>query len=234
MFPDFASEVFVPAPTTEEELLTRAHALAGRTLGELAGLIGAEIPQDLSRQKGWTGVALERALGATAGSRPVPDFEELGIELKSIPVDASGRPMESTYVSLVPLTSLHLVTWESSPLRHKLSQVLWVPVEGIREKQLSTRRVGRAFIWRPSPDEARAIRTDWEELTDMIRVGDVESITGHLGAALQIRGKALDASQRVMGIGDEGHLSPTKPRGFYLRRSFTTKLIARHLLTPRG
>ena len=234
MLSGLPSEPIVPAPESVDELLDRTRLIAGRTLREIAERIDVSIPPDLSRQKGWVGLALELVLGTTAGTRPVPDFEELGIELKSIPVDRTGRPTESTYISIVPLTDLHHLTWETSPLRKKIEHVLWVPVEAAKDKPLPERRIGKAFLWRPSEDEERALRTDWEELTDMIRIGDVESITGHLGAALQVRGKALDASQRVLGIGDDGRLSPTLPRGFYFRRSFTTEIVKRHLLAPRS
>ena len=74
------------APETESELFARALDLAGSTLGQLGEKLGIAVPQELLRAKGWFGQALELFLGATARSRAAPDFEALGIELKTLPV----------------------------------------------------------------------------------------------------------------------------------------------------
>jgi len=42
-------------PATEEELLARARAYAGLTVGQLARSLGAKVPEDLRRAKGWVG-----------------------------------------------------------------------------------------------------------------------------------------------------------------------------------
>ena len=59
----------------EGALLARARGLGGRTLGGDRGRdIGRPLPPDPRRHKGATGGLIERALGADAGSRPIPDF----------------------------------------------------------------------------------------------------------------------------------------------------------------
>ena len=70
-------------PASIKELLQRVDAIAGLTLGQLAEQYQFKTPDDLLREKGWTGQLIEYVLGATAGSKPTPDFEELGIELKT-------------------------------------------------------------------------------------------------------------------------------------------------------
>ena len=85
------------SPKSEAELLARAQNLAGMTLGEIAQSINVIVPKDLKREKGWQGLLLEQVLGASAGSRPEPDFPHLGIELKSLPINAQGKPLETTF-----------------------------------------------------------------------------------------------------------------------------------------
>ena len=82
-------------PQSQEQLLAQAQQLAGYSLGELAQLAGIPIPRDLKRDKGWIGILLEIWLGASAGSKPEQDFAALGVELKTIPIDSSGRPLET-------------------------------------------------------------------------------------------------------------------------------------------
>jgi DNA mismatch repair protein MutH len=104
--------------------------------------------------------------------------------------------------------------------------VLFVPVEGDRTIPLSSRRIGTPLLWSPSSEEEAALRFDWEELAGLIGRGDVESITGHLGRNLQVRPKAANARSRRRGLDADGSSFAALPRGFYLRSSFTAKLLS--------
>ncbi|WP_025120840.1 MULTISPECIES: DNA mismatch repair endonuclease MutH [unclassified Serratia (in: enterobacteria)] len=215
-------------PENEQQLLARAQALAGFNLGELAARAQVSIPKDLKRDKGWVGMLLELYLGAMAGSKPEQDFPELGIELKTIPVDAAGNPLETTFVCVAPLTGNSGVTWESSHVRHKLSRVLWIPVEGERQIPLAQRRVGSPLLWQPNQEETETLRRDWEELMDLIVLGQVERITARHGEVLQLRPKAANNKALTEAIGEQGQPILTLPRGFYLKKNFTRALLARH------
>ncbi|NVP00808.1 DNA mismatch repair endonuclease MutH, partial [Photobacterium damselae subsp. damselae] len=160
-----------PTPLSENELLQRAQELAGLTLGELAYQAGIVVPPDLRRDKGWVGQLLEWHLGASAGSKPVPDFAELGIELKTIPIGYNGKPLETTFVCVAPLIGVQGLSWQQSHIRHKLARVLWIPVEGERDLPLADRHVGSPLIWSPSAQEEAQLQQDWEELMDMIVLG---------------------------------------------------------------
>ena len=173
---------------------------------------------------------LEVYLGAIAGSKPEQDFADIGIELKTIPVDSRGKPLETTFVCVAPLTGNSGVTWESSHVRHKLALVLWIPVEGERQIPLSDRHIGAPLLWQPSPEEDEQLRQDWEELMDLIVLGKVESITARHGEFLQIRPKAANSKALTEAIGEFGQPILTLPRGFYLKKRFTSALLARHFL----
>ncbi|WP_315708175.1 DNA mismatch repair endonuclease MutH [Brenneria uluponensis] len=217
-------------PENEQELLQRARALAGYNLAELANMAQLPIPANLKHDKGWTGVLLERFLGASAGSKPEPDFPQIGIELKTIPVDETGRPLETTFVCVAPLTGNSGVTWENSHVRYKLARVLWIPVEGARHIPLAERRIGAPLLWSPSAEEEEKLKQDWEELMDLIVLGKVESITARHGEVLQLRPKAANSRALTEAIGEYGQPIMTLPRGFYLKKAFTAPLLARHFL----
>jgi DNA mismatch repair protein MutH len=218
-----------PAPPgSEAELARRAASLSGLSLGELAGARGVPVPPDLRRAKGWVGQLIERALGATARSRAAPDFEALGIELKTLPVARDGTPCESTFVCTIDLVRIGEVDWERSLVRQKLARVLWVPVEGSREIAVGARRIGAPLLWSPSPEDEAALRFDWEELAGLIGRGDVERISGHLGRYLQVRPKARDSRARRRGVDTEGAAFAALPRGFYLRAAFTGRIVRQH------
>lgn len=214
-------------PSTEDRLIGRAHALAGHTLGEVAVAMGEDVPPDLRRNKGWVGRLIELALGADAGNRAGPDFVELGIELKTLPVDASGKPLESTYVTTVPLDDVEEIEFDHSTLWSKLEHVLWVPVHA--EGPLAERMIGRAVLWRPDDEELELLREDWESHIETIRQGFVENITARDGEVLQIRPKAADASAMTWSVDPHGDSILTGPRGFYLRTVFTEYLLKSRL-----
>lgn len=218
------------SPKTQAELLAQAQRLAGYSLGELAAMAGIVAPKDLKRDKGWIGVLLEIWLGASAGSKPEQDFAVLGVELKTIPIDSQGRPLETTFVCVAPLTGNSGVTWENSHVRHKLKRVLWIPVEGERSIPLAERRVGAPLLWTPSAEEERQLQMDWEELMDLIVLGQVERITARHGEVLQLRPKAANSKALTEAIGAEGEPIMTLPRGFYLKKNFTAALLARHFM----
>lgn len=155
-------------PHSEQELFQRSLHLAGQSLAELATQAGVSLPDNLKREKGWVGQLLEWHLGATAGSKPEQDFPDLGIELKTLPIDETGRPLETTFVCVAPLLGIAGQRWEESSVRNKLSRVLWIPVEASRALPLGARRVASPFLWSPSPEEEALLRQDWEELMEQI------------------------------------------------------------------
>jgi len=225
----FLSPLLLP-PENEKQLFESAKALAGFSLGELATHAQLPIPRDLKRDKGWVGILLEWFLSAMSGSKPEQDFPELSIELKTIPIDADGKPLETTFVCVAPLTGNSGVTWASSYVRHKLARVLWIPVEGERQIPLTHRRIGSPMLWSPNAIEEEILRRDWEELMDLIVLGHVERITARHGAVLQLRPKAANGKALTEAIGKQGQSILTLPRGFYLKKNFTSTLLARYFL----
>ncbi|MFC0308231.1 DNA mismatch repair endonuclease MutH [Gallibacterium trehalosifermentans] len=213
------------SPITEQQLLMQAYQLAGRTLADIAQQLHISVPENLRRDKGWVGNLIEIALGAKAGSKAEQDFSELGIELKTIPINQQGEPLETTFVCLAPLTDNHGVMWESSHVRYKLSKVLWIPVEGERSIPLAERRVGQPILWQPSVEEDAQLKQDWEELMEFIVLGKVKKINATLGEVLQLRPKGANSKALTKGIGAKGEKIDTLPLGFYLRKTFTGNIL---------
>ena len=215
-------------PASEAELLERARAVAGSTLAELAAALRLPLPDDPRRAKGWAGQLVETVLGAPSAGAPGPDFPGLGIELKTIPVTAAGRPRESTWVCTAPMADVTGLRWETSTVRAKLARVLWVPTVDGADGDFRSRRIGAPLVWSPSPDEEAVIRADWEEFMEEIALGRLRAISARQGTALQIRPKAADSREREWTTDEEGARVLANPRGFYLRTSFTARLLARH------
>lgn len=214
-------------PASDQELLERARDLAGLTLGEVAATVAMAPPADPIRAKGWGGQVIERALGATAGARAAPDFEALGVELKSLPVDPAGNPLETTYVCTVDLRG-PAGDWTGSWVRRKLARVLWLPLVAPRDAHPRDRRLGGPLLWTLEPDLEAVLQADWEEQMERIALGRVDQVSAHQGTYLQVRPKAADGASLTRGVAADGSPMATLPRGFYLRTTFTREVLARH------
>lgn len=213
----------MPPPETVKELQVRAAALAGRTVGEVARRLGITLPAEPKRAKGFVGQLAERALGADPRAGDKPDFPHLKVELKTIPVRPDGTPAESTFVCSVTMSTTDAERWETSRLRLRLQQVLWLPVESPATAPLAQRRYGHCYLWIPSAEQQALLRADWEDL--MGALGSGRTVDAHEGRVLQLRPKAADANARSLAP-SEGGAGLMSPMGFYLRPQFTGALLA--------
>jgi DNA mismatch repair protein MutH len=212
-------------PATLAELRDRALALEGLALGDIAAELGVGLGGSAVRTKGLVGMLLERALGASGGSAAVHDFPSLGIELKTIPLDPRGWPRESTFVCSFAVSEGSWATWETSWVRAKLSQVLWLPIVTPARVGVAERRVGRPLLWRPTPEQEQVLRGDFDDIVGLCGIGAIDEVTAHHGRWLQLRPKAANGRARTIAFGPEGEWLETVPRGFYLRPRFTGVLL---------
>ncbi|MCO7225156.1 DNA mismatch repair endonuclease MutH [Pleionea sp. CnH1-48] len=215
----------VTPPQSIDELMKRAESLAGFSLGQLAQRYQSSMPDNLLLEKGWVGQFIEFLLGAYSGSLPEPDFPNLGIELKTLPVDQHGRPWESTYVSVLPLHDTLNEQWDTSVVKKKLSCVLWFPIVTDKGTPPEQRIAGMPLLWRPDQEQWNILRQDWEEAMEKVTLGKLGELNARFGQALQIRPKAANSRVLTDAIGPEGSVVKTLPRGFYLRRNFTEEIL---------
>ena len=222
---DNKQQITILPPKTEQELIDRCQNLAGKTLGMIALELGISVPNDLNHHKGWVGNLLEQYLGADAGNKAEPDFVGLGIEMKTLPLNAQGQPKESTYVCTVSMQQTGELSWQDSWVRRKLAHVLWVPVEAETTIRIADRYVGSPWLWQPSQQQSVVLQADWEELMDRIVLGEQSEITAKEGEYLQIRPKAASSKVLVNGVSSLGASEKINPKGFYLRAVFTRQLL---------
>ena len=215
------------AERTLEDLLAHARALVGVELGELADGLGLPVPAGLVRTKGWSGQIIEHELGVASGGVRGPDFAALGVELKTVPVTPELVPLESTAVCQIDPVAIAAESWEQSYVRAKLARVLFVALEvppGARS--VGERRVAAVRLWSPDAGQERVLRADFELFVrGFFRRGRSEDITGHLGAALQVRPKGRNAADTRDGYDPSGNATRVGKTGFYLRPSFVAAIL---------
>jgi len=227
-----ANDLDPPDPATPETLaalLAHARALVGAELGEIADSLGLPVPHGQVRTKGWPGQILERELGVEAGGVRGPDFAALGIELKTVPVDADLTPRESTAVCQIDPIAIAADSWETSYVREKLRHVLFVALEvPPDDDSVGARRVAAVRLWSPDAGEERALRADFELFVrGYFRRGRTDEITGHLGEVMQVRPKGKNARDLRDGYDADGKPTRVGKCGFYLRPAFVAAILRR-------
>jgi DNA mismatch repair protein MutH len=212
-------------PATELELTDCASLLCGKTIASIADQLGLLVPSDQMHNKGWVGNLAELFLGATASTQSEPDFQKIAVELKTVPMSKPGLPKESTYVCTVNLTESINSSWKDSAVYRKLRRVLWLPVESDQSIPLRDRRFGNAILWSPDNHQEDTLKKDWEEIMELVTLGELDKLSASLGTYLQVRPKAANANSLGRSYDEDGRPTTTLPRGFYLRTSFTRTLF---------
>lgn len=186
--------------------------------------------KELHGHKGWAGECLEEILGVSDKHSCGPDFPELGVELKTLPLSSKFQVLESTFLSKISLPFQEGCFLQSRLFR-KIRRIFWVPLIGDKGTPLSERRIGQGFLWELAEPALSIFEQDWDELTALLRQGLFSQISAHLGAALHIRPKAAHSRDKVrLKIGE--HHTTLVPLGFYLRRSFTQQIICERFAIP--
>ena len=219
------------SPLNERELLDRARQLAGQTLAAIATHYQQPLVCNLNRSKGFVGDLIEYVLGASAGNISMPDFPHLGIELKTLPINQKGQPLESTYVCTTPRIT-EMGSWQQSRVRQKLLKVLWVPIEAEATIPLAHRRIGTPVLWQMPPPLETILQADWEELVTCLSLGQLQRLSAKMGTYLQVRPKAAHSRIAHARLNEEGTLIHTNPQGFYLRTSFTKMILEKSYCLP--
>ncbi len=217
----------ITPPQSLDELEQRANALATRSILSIANDLNVTIPSNLLHAKGWVGQLIENFLGASASNLALPDFPNLGVELKTIPVSTDGKPLESTYVCTAP-TRQTAIYWRDSWVYNKLRHVLWVPVISNPELSIQDRIISKPILWQMDPETEHALRIDWEELTEMLQLGYGKNLSAKFGTYLHLRPKAANSKVLIDYLDAQGHNTKIVPKGFYLRPSFTKQILLQH------
>lgn len=218
----------VDPPLNFQMLEENLSKILGKSIATLATLANMPLPISTTYGKGFTGELIEKHLGASADNLPIPDFPNLGLELKTIPVDASLKALESTFLCHAPLTNIRNLCFENSFLYSKIKRVLFVLVKASRDLAFEDRTVLGYFFYTPTDEDFAILKSDFNELYEMVKTGQVNSIDARIGQYIQMRPKGANGKALTTCIGPDGSLIYTRPRGFYMRRSFTQELINRN------
>lgn len=220
------------SPKTECELINRAFKLSGMRLIDFFNLstpfVDKFISNNVKKTNGFLGQLMEVYLGASAKNLPIPDFPNLNIELKILPLNKymfPKHPIKICYTSFYP--SVNNIVWDSSLVKLKLNKVLWIPFESDNSIHISKRRICHPFLFNLKKYE-KIIKQDYENIKELLILGKKEYISSDLGEYLNI--KPISSNKKLTNtIDHNGELVKTNFIGFYLNIKFLKRIMYEYL-----
>ena len=214
-----------PGEDFERAVLVRLRRYSGQSLQTIAAGLSVKLSNEA---KAGPALLIRRLLGMVNDKARIREFEQFGIEVKTVPISEDGQTVFES-MSFPRFDHMKVIdeTWEESELRDHLQRILFVPlVRRGRKEPRAKHRLGRAFFWSPSEDELDAIGIEWETFVGMIR----EKKSDRLPSAAQteyihVRPKGRDGSDTEPAPGFAGMMK----RCFWLNDSYVRRIIAENL-----
>lgn len=215
-------------PADEGSILQRASQLVGLTVRDIIDRSPNIKKLTVLSGKGAIGNIVEKFwFGIANNPLPEPDFAEVGIELKVIPLEASSTGLtvkERTKICAIDYHKLIDEKWDTSHAKKKLKKILFIYYK-YDSKDPSLSKVVHYDLWQlGGPDEV-IMRTDWEAVQDKVYKGFAHHISESMSrvlAACRSGQGGRDKNGRLRDqVGQPKSTAPAMRRAFALKQAFT-------------
>lgn len=185
--------------------------------------------------KGGLGILLEELyFGYKANSNQMPDFNKVGMELKSTPYeikrDGSLRAGERLSITMVPHDRPIETNFYNSDVWHKIKLLLLIYY--LREKSLSSRLdyiINYSYLFNPPANDLKIIIDDFNKIVSKVVSGKAHEIsegdTLYLGACT--KGATAEKSTQPQYYGEH---TPAKARNFCFKQSYMTYVLNNYIV----
>jgi DNA mismatch repair endonuclease MutH len=215
-------KVLLDSPTVKLAV-ERVERYQGKTLSEVADEL--EIPWTARlRNKGAGGLIGELILGLRNNILPLPDMQEVAVEVKYLPIYTDKFiPKEPTQITMIDYMGLVNQTWETALIRKKIARVFWVGYAVHRKCEKWVQTGYRILGWHleimPEQD-LEVCGRDWRQIKEYVENGKARDLTCSMGVFIEPKpkGPGGDGMRPAPGY-------PAKPRGFYFKKAYTKSRI---------
>ncbi len=219
--------------STIESVLQVAASLKGKRVKDLGDV------ELNSKNKGNVGnIIEEKGFGIKNNNDAEPDFKQLGIELKVLPLKKGrGRDLlvkERTKICSIDYRKLVGEKWKSSHAKRKLDKILFVFFEHNSSNPINSRILDFHLFCLESSEEP-LIRSDWERTRRLVRDGFAHTLSESqnliLAASRAGEGKLPETQWPEQP--NQTHAQRARRRAFSLKPSFT-KTIWKEITDKKG
>lgn len=205
----------------KESIVYYAMDLTGKTLREAAGV--DEIDDPVVR-RGSLGNAVEYYyFKFDPNNDPNPDFNEVGIELKTTPLKRTKRgdlvSKERLVLSQINYMNVVDETWETSSVLKKCSDILLLFYLYAPDVNPVDYEFYLVELWSIPEEDIPTVRQDWETVVEKVRQGRAHEISSSDTLYLEACTKAANSAVRTKQPFSD---VPAKPRAWALKQSYMT------------
>lgn len=211
-----------------ESIVYYATQLVGKTLRETTGVESIDNP---ASRKGSLGNAVEYYyFKFDPNSDSNPDFNEVGIELKTTPLKKTKKgelvSKERLVLSMINYMDVIDETWETSAVLKKSEKILLLSYLHDPDRNPVDYEFYLAELWSIPDEDLYTIKRDWEVVVNKVREGRAHEISSGDTLYLEACTKAADSDVRCSQPYSD---IPAKPRAWALKRSYMTAVTKRML-----
>lgn len=218
---------------TFRDLSNRLDEVVGVPFSELRDFYSKKWQGRPSSNKGFGGNLVDAILGADAGNEPAPDVSSLGIEIKTIPIEAGPSVQWPTKVTAMNYADVATTQWAESTVFHKLRTVLFVPIVKYDTSSPDHWYIRRPFLWLPSQEILKQLEHDYNSVRKLVLDHHFDDIhsgrpPNGQGKYLMVKPAAAKGSSRRQYVVD-GQSYSLQPKAWMLRESFTEPILRENL-----
>jgi len=207
-----------------EILIGKAESLKGLTVRDLLK------EKDFDKGKGAIGNIIEReGFGIANNNDARPDFEELGIELKVLPLKKNAKGdysvKERTKVCSINYKELIKENWKGSHARYKLDKILFIFYYYDKEDNYNSEILDYLLFHLENSDEP-LIKSDWERTRGLVEEGQAHLLSESQNVVLAASRSGAGKLEEKNWPDQPNQLFSKKARqrAFSLKPSFTKVL----------
>ena len=198
----------------KEDAMVALYALVGQDLRQVAEQHEITVWTDKGKMnKGWAGHAVERYLGLPLNSAQCPNLGTW--ELKVVPLvtlaDGQLRPKETMAITKIDEVEVDQNGFFESYLYTKIRRLILVTRHRVDGTESSSPVLGVHEFQLDKSPLLQAIRNDYEDIRNIIRVAGIDELHSTVGKYVQARTKGA------------GHGSKT--RAFYAKKELINEII---------
>lgn len=206
-------------------------------INESKGKTISEIKEDLNivnkkMKKGASGLIVETLLGIKNNNRSAPDLEEIGVEVKVLPLQINKnkdvKAKEPTQIKMINYCEVAKETWENATIRVKINITFWIvylaKIDGNALHQ-DDYVILDWYLDHPNIETNAIFKIDWEAIRDMIIQGDADSLSCSMGTYIEPKTKGKNNKDLTNAPDGKGGLIEVRRRAFYYKKKYTNEKV---------
>lgn len=226
-----------PDEDFENILLKKLHEFKDMKIQDVANSFSIKI----SNSKDAVSSIIKKAIGFKDIKSEIKEFEQLGIQIKTIPVRPTDNyPWESTSFPAMKLKEFVEEDWDSSIFSTYVQKILFVPIyrdeRKASESPIGERIIGKAFYWSPSLYEVHTIKKEWNEYKKEVLDGKAQTHSvKQKSRTIHVSDLSKESETNIIHMRPHGQVNKDRDTDhlgnsivkqcFWLNKSFIQKLL---------